>query len=500
MKTIFLVITFLIASNSKSLSQNIKATEHELTNLEIQWHLAYKLKDTNILHSILANEFINTNSKGNQFGKKAIINALKNDNARYDSIYPFELQFLHFDNSVAVIGKTRETGTENGKVFDNLYFWTDLFVKKQNIWQCVLAQTAVLPKPRFTFGKNLSAKDSAITYQAHNLLKELATNDKFSGSVLIAKDKTILYQGSFGLASKEHNVINDANTAFNLASMTKMFTGIAIAQLSEKGKLSFNDQISKYLPYLPSNLTSGITVHHLLTHTSGLGSYWTDEFHSSNHAAYRTLDDYVKLIKDDKQQFTPGSKWAYSNTGFLLLGLIIEKVSGMNYFDYIKQNIFNKAEMANADFYETDIPNKGIATPYTKDNPYIKDTINWSKPVFIAPVKGSPAGGAFASITDMFHFSNALAGYKLLGKDFTEKVISGKVSYGQPEQQKKYAYGFANQIVNGKVIIFHDGGANGISTIIDIYPELGYTVIILSNYDSPSSWTVDKKIREWITK
>lgn len=500
MKILLLSISAFVLSSLKGFCQTDKSIESELIKLETEWHNAYRLKDTSILQKILADEFVNINSRGKQFGKKEILNALKTDNARYDSIYPYDMQFMHYNGSVAVIGKTRETGVENGKRFDNLYFWTDIFVKKQNSWQCILAQTADLAKPRIIFDSNLSSKDSAIVAETNTSLKKLSAEDKFSGVVLISKNNSVLYQGAFGLASKENNVSNDFNTAFNLASITKMFTGIALAQLVEKGKLSFNDSINKFLPDLLSNLTSGITIHQLLTHTSGLGSFFTDEFHNSNHAAYRSLNDYVKLIKKDKPQFKPGSKWAYSNTGYLLLGLIIEKVSGMNYFDYIKHNIFEKAEMNNSDFYESDRPNKNIATPYTKNNRYLNDSINWSIPLFIAPVKGSSAGGAYASAIDMFYFSTSLMNNKLLSKSFTDEVISGKAPYDSPELLKKYAYGFANQVVNRKLIVFHDGGANGISTSIDIYPELGYSVIILSNYDFPAGMEVNKKIRQWLTK
>lgn len=500
MKILLLSISTFVLSLLKGFGQTDKSIESALIRLETDWHNAYRLKDTSILQKILADEFVTINSRGNQIGKKAVLNALKTDNARYDSIYPYDMAFMHYDDCVAVIGKTRETGVENGKPFDNLYFWTDIFVKKQNTWQCVLAQTSGLAKPRIIFGSHLTSKDSAILAETNELLKRLSAEDKFSGVVLISKNSTILYQSVFGLASKENNVANEFHTAFNLASITKMFTGIAVAQLAEQGKLSFNDPVKKFLPELPFNLTSGITIHQLLTHTSGLGSFFTDEFHNSNHAAYRSLKDYVNLVRKDKPQFEPGSKWAYSNTGYLLLGLIIEKVSGMSYFDFIKHNIFEKAEMNNSDFYESDRPNKNIATPYTKNNRYLNDKVNWSIPLFIAPVKGSSAGGAYASVIDMFRFSTSLMNNKLLSKSFTDEVISGKAPYDSPELLKKYAYGFANQVVNGKLIVFHDGGANGISTSIDIYPDLGYFVSILSNYDFPAGMEVNKKIRQWLTK
>lgn len=499
MKKYLIVYLLFFLIVFESFSQN-KVVEKEITKLEIEWHNAYKTKNTGILSRVLADDFIHINRLGNQFNKKAEIDALRTDDAVYDSIYPYAMQFNFLPGSVVVIGKTKEKGIQNGKEFDNDYFWTDIFEKHNNKWQCILAQTAPLQKSRLNIGVNLGYKDSIIVHQTNELLLTLARQDKFSGVVLVAKNKSIIYQGSFGNASKEYNVPVNFTTAFNLASMTKMFTGIAVAQLAEQGKLSFNDAINKYLPELPERLTSGITIHHLLTHTSGLGSFWTDEFHNSNHAAYRTLNDYVTLIKNDTLQFKPGSKWAYSNTGYLILGLIIEKITGLSYFEYVKQNVFEKAGMNNADFYESDIPTPGIATAYTKQNRYINDTSKFSKPIFIAPVKGSPAGGAYASVTDMFNFTSALLDYKLLNKESTKNVLAGKASYGKPEQQKKYAYGFANQIENGNLIIFHDGGANGISTELDIYPELGYSIIVLSNYDNPASWNVVKKIRELITK
>lgn len=344
-----------------------------------------------------------------------------------------------------------------------------------------------------------SREDEALATETRQFIEGLVKQDKFSGVVVVLKNNAIIYRGAFGEACKEFSSPNTFSTAFNLASMTKMFTGIAIAQLAQQGKLSFNDPVAKYLPNLPSSLTKGITIHHLLTHTSGLSSFWTNEFHESNHARYRTLDDYLPFIKNDKPQFDPGARWAYSNTGYMLLGMVIEKISGASYFNYVKENIFKKAGMLNADFYEADIPNKNVAFSYTRNNRYANDTTKYSNTFFIAPVKGSPAGGAYASADDLVHFVDALMHNRLLSKKFTDTVMNGKAPYGNPEQQKKYAYGFANQIVNNKLIAFHDGGANGISTDIDIYPQSGYAVIVLSNYDHPLGWEVVRKTRSLIT-
>ena len=244
MKKYLTVCLLLIVSFFESYSQS-KLTEKEITQLEMEWHNAYKTKDTSLLSKVLADDFAHINRLGNQFNKKAVISALKTNDAVYDSIYPYAMQFRFLPGSVVVIGKTKEKGIQNGKKFDNDYFWTDIFVRNNGNWQCVLAQTAPLQKSRLNIGDNLSSKDSIIAYQTNEFLLNLARQDKFSGAVLVAKNKSIIYQASFGNASKEYNMPVNFTTAFNLASMTKMFTGVAVAQLVEQGKLSFNDSINK---------------------------------------------------------------------------------------------------------------------------------------------------------------------------------------------------------------------------------------------------------------
>lgn len=362
------------------------------------------------------------------------------------------------------------------------------------------SQTYSPRQQKLTYNKKPVIVDSFSTSKLHSFVADLARKDSFSGVVLVALHGRILYQQAFGMASKEYEVPINFQTRFDLASLTKVFTGTAIGQLAQQGKIKFDGPIAKYLPELPANLVKGVTIHHLLTHTSGLGSYWTTEFHESNHARFRTLKDYLQLIRNDTLLFSPGSRWSYSNSGFLLLGLLIEKVSGKSYFDFIKDNIFLKAGMASSDFLERDAVNKNVATSYTKQNRYRPNDASYSNTYFIAPVKGSSAGGAYASAQDLLAFSDALLNNRLLNKEYTNIIISGKAPYDRPERRKKYAYGFAEQFVNDERIVFHDGGANGISTQMDIYPELGYTVVVLSNYDAPSAFLVTRYLREALTR
>jgi CubicO group peptidase (beta-lactamase class C family) len=164
----------------------------------------------------------------------------------------------------------------------------------------------------------------------------------------------------------------------------------------------------------------------------------------------------------------------------------------------VRENVFAKAGMRSADFLERDAVNRNVATSYTKQNRY-SNSPGYSTTYFIAPVKGSSAGGAYVTAEDMLKFSSAITNNILLDKEFTTLATSGKVSYDRPERRKKYCYGFAEQFVNNQRIVFHDGGANGISTQMDMYDN-GYTVIVLSNYDAPSAFLVSNYLRNVLTR
>ncbi|MGB6339010.1 MAG: serine hydrolase domain-containing protein, partial [Candidatus Aminicenantaceae bacterium] len=181
--------------------------------------------------------------------------------------------------------------------------------------------------------------------EVKDLMKRLCERDVFSGTVLIAKGKDVLYSFACGEASKRFHVPNNIDTKFNLGSMNKMFTSTSIVQLAEKGKLSFQDPISKYVDesWLPEEITSKVTIHHLLTHTSGLGSYFNEAFMNGSRARFRTLEDFKPLVKDEKLAFEPGKRFQYSNTGMFFLGVVIESVTGQSYFDYIRENIYKPA-------------------------------------------------------------------------------------------------------------------------------------------------------------
>lgn len=187
-------------------------------------------------------------------------------------------------------------------------------------------------------------------------MDRLARRDVFSGSVLLAKGGKPLFSGAYGEANKDFSVKNTVDTKFNLGSMNKMFTPVAIVQLVEGRKISLDDTPGKFLPAgsMRADVLLKVRVKHLLTHTSGLGSYFSPRWDSLSRSMFRSVDDWMSLVKDETLDFEPGTRWSYSNTGMLVLGKVIEAASGKDYFEYVRERIFTPAGLTSTDAYELD--------------------------------------------------------------------------------------------------------------------------------------------------
>jgi CubicO group peptidase (beta-lactamase class C family) len=352
-------------------------------------------------------------------------------------------------------------------------------------------------QPRMERTSSSAPDDSSLVSELDKYLEQATSNDAFSGAVLIAKNGRPIFKKAYGMAIKSSNTPNNVDTKFDLGSMNKMFTAVAIAQLVEQGKLSFNDTVGKLLPDYPNKTVADkVTVHHLLTHTSGMGSYFNEKF-MTNLNNMKTVTDYLPLFVNDPLAFEPGAKWQYSNSGFTVLGLIIEKITGQSYYDYVKQHIFKPAGMISTDSYERDKDVPNLAVGYTKagENGRLDPSAARRPNTPMRPLKGSPAGGGYSTLDDMLGFSIALSDHKLLSQKYTDLVTSGKVETGAG---RKYAYGFGEDTSNGRHIVGHNGGGPGISANFDMLPELGYTTVILGNYDPPALMPVVTKIRDLI--
>jgi CubicO group peptidase (beta-lactamase class C family) len=192
------------------------------------------------------------------------------------------------------------------------------------------------------------------------------------------------------------------------------------------------------------------------------------------------VEDLIPLFSDDPLAFEPGEKMLYSNSGFVVLGWIIEKVSGQSYYDYVKQHIFEPAGMMNTDYYELDKPVPNLAIGYTKMGPDGKPTNEWRNNLFMHRIKGGPAGGGYSTVEDLHKFALALKNHTLLSPEYTEILLTGKVDMAPGI---KYAYGFGDHRTDGMRFVGHNGGAPGINTEFRTSPESGYTIVVLSNYD-----------------
>ena len=338
--------------------------------------------------------------------------------------------------------------------------------------------------------------DTEIVKETNAYLEQAAAEDTFSGAALIAKDGIPIFEKAYGLANKGSNTPNNVDTKFNLGSINKSFTSVAIAQLAQQGKLSFNDPIGKYLPDYPNKTVAAkVTIHQLLTHTSGMGMYFNEEF-MRRRASLKTLADVLPLFVNDALAFEPGEKMQYSNAGYVVLGLIIEKLSKQNYFDYVRDHIFKRAGMVNTESYELEEKVPNLAIGYTSMGPTGRPEPG-SRQENTAHMtgRGNSAGGGYSTLGDMLKFGRALIGHKLLDQQYTDIVLSNQMSPGQPPS----GYGFFSMEVNGTRAIGNNGGGPGTNATFTVYPELGYTVVVMSNYDPPSASKVTNKIRDLLT-
>ena len=317
-------------------------------------------------------------------------------------------------------------------------------------------------------------------------LRRQVQADEFSGCTLVADHERVVFKKAYGLASKRFSVPNRIDTKFNLGSVNKIFTKVAIMQLAEQGKLAFDDYVVQHLPSYPPEVANKVTINHLLNHTSGMGHYWNEKFNATKDNL-RTVDAFLNLFKGDPLSFDPGQKFEYSNAGYVLLGKIIEVVSGQDYFSYVREHIYKRADMKNTDHYEMDLPTPNIAIGYTSMDLEGNPTAGPRKNnLFMFGVKGSPAGGGYSTVDDMLKFCIALLHHKLLSTEYT-KLLFSPTHKRRSEKREPRVFG-------------HAGGGPGIGAIFEMYLDLNYIDIVLSNYDPDSMWAVSEKIKSIIVR
>jgi CubicO group peptidase (beta-lactamase class C family) len=325
-------------------------------------------------------------------------------------------------------------------------------------------------------------------------LKQRAAAGAFSGAVLVAKDGQPLLQQGYGMADRQRGLANTPQTKFPIASMGKMFTGIAMAQLVQQDKLSFTDTIGNYVSGFPPEIAGTVTIHQLLTQTSGMGDAALMRRPDRPQPPH-TLAGLMERIVTQPLQFQPGSRFGYSNDGFIVLGAILEHVTGQDYADYIREHIFKPAGMTDTTigvYRPSQIP--GMAHGYMLVGQDGQPLQPGPGPGSAAPSGalrdndepqvGNPSGGAYSTVGDLLRFTQSLTGHQLLSPALTDTVLAGKVATGRPgPREDTYAYGFADTRINGVRIVGHNGGSPGYEGQLDLYPDRGHTVVMLTNQD-----------------
>jgi CubicO group peptidase (beta-lactamase class C family) len=338
------------------------------------------------------------------------------------------------------------------------------------------------PPPPVTPPPAISA-DSAFVLTLRAKLESFAQNGEFSGAVLVMRDSVTLFEGGYGLADREKSIPNTPLTQFRVGSMNKMMTAVATLQLVQEGKLKLDEPIITYLPDYPNKqLASSVTIHQLLTHTGGTGDIFGPLF-TEHRLELRTTSDYLELYGMRALQFTPGTQWVYSNYGFILLGAIIERVTGKSYYQYVAANVLEPSGAKATGFAPEDSVVPGRSVGYTKL--LLPGVLMSNAPLL--PYRGTPAGGGYSTVEDFARFASAIREHKLLDATHTTLLLTGKVSVNPAE---KYAYGFADQIVKGRRWVGHDGDAPGMSGNLKFEPDGGYIIVVLSNFDPPTATVV----------
>ncbi len=333
-----------------------------------------------------------------------------------------------------------------------------------------------IPRPAEFALPHLS--ESELIAAARRKLDEQTAADRFSGAALIAANGKTVFAHAYGLADREKKTPNTLKTRFRLGSMNKMFTAVATLQLVQGGKLDLKAPFGNYLTDYPNkDVASKVTIEQLLSHTGGTGDIFGPAF-DKNRLQLKTLQDYVKLYGNRAPEFAAGSRWQYSNYGFLLLGVLIEKVSGQSYYDYVRDHIVKPAGMTGTASEPEDQLVADRSLGYTK---FGGDSLRPNTDTL--PYRGTSAGGGYSTVEDLLKFATALQTNKLLNAQYTEMLTTGKVD----TPGGKYAYGFQEEVVNGLRCFGHGGGAPGMNGELKICPGSGYVIAVLANMDPPAA-------------
>lgn len=321
--------------------------------------------------------------------------------------------------------------------------------------------------------------DGEAAAAADEYLSRLAAKDEFSGVVILARRGEPFFRRAYGLADRELSVANTLDTKFNVASIGKLLTNAALSRLIREGRLSLDDTIRKVLPDSKIPSADRITVGQLVTMRSGIGDFFGPEFDATPKTRLRTLADYLALFETKPLLFEPGKGREYSNGGYVVLGLMIEKISGRSYYDYVREEVLAPLGMTSTGWWPQDEVTPGRAVGYTRQRRE-DDGASRGGPrrsnIYTLPARGSSAGGCYSTAGDLLKLAAALAEGKV---EFPEAA-------SQPRSPKRQGSdGFA-------------GGAPGVNALLEIDYDGGGTVVVLANDDPPTAMAAGRKLGQWM--
>ncbi len=302
----------------------------------------------------------------------------------------------------------------------------------------------------------------------------------FSGVVSIKENKHILFEEAFGYADIANERKNNLNTRFGIASGAKLLTSIGICKLVEAGKLSFDDLLKSFVNN--DIYSDDITIKHLLTHTSGIPDYFDEEVMDDFSELWienpmyllRQPSDFKKLLFKGKMKSKPGESFSYNNSGFIVLAMVIEKVSNMTFVEFIKKYIFDVLDMNASGYFAMDMLPENCANGYIRNNDG-----SFKSNIYSIPVIGGGDGGVFINAHDMSKLWNGLLGYKILNKEITEEMLMPHVNV---DNEIYYGYGIWMQKKDNEIYKYYITGSDpGVDFRSSIYPKKNLEVTILAN-------------------
>lgn len=311
----------------------------------------------------------------------------------------------------------------------------------------------------------------------------------FSGALMLRRGDQVVYQRAVGQAERVFGAANRIDTRFNVASIGKMFTAVAVLRLAEQGRVDLDAQVIRYLPDYPNSaVAEQITARQLLSHSSGVGNYWEAIANKPSQVFVETRD-FLPLIADLPLEFTPGERLGYSNGGYVILGLIVEAMTGETYADHIRRTIFEPLDMSGSGDWPLDLVVPNRADGYARDEAVPGA---WRSNLFVNQFRGNSAGGGYSTVEDLSIFITALGDGRLLSPQMYTTATKGLFDLGRA----RYGLGFMEETINGHRMVGNTGGHVGIAGEVWRYEDMGYTFAMLTNGEVDGYWGLNVAVKD----